>query len=72
MKIIVHEMATYAHALQLAKALTARGHEVAYVYCPSFQTPSRSSMYFAPGDNVTVVPVSLVASPFFRSPGTSR
>ncbi len=59
MKIVLHEMATYAHAQQLAKALGARGHETAYLYCPSFQSPSRSSMSFAPGDEVTVIPVEL-------------
>jgi colanic acid biosynthesis glycosyl transferase WcaI len=59
MKIIVHEMATYTIAQQLSKALACRGHEVAYLYCPAFQTPSRSSMGFSRGDKVTVFPVEL-------------
>ncbi len=59
MKILVHEMATYAHVQQLAKAMTSREHEITYVYCSSFQTPSRSSMCFTEGDKVIVVPVEL-------------
>lgn len=61
MKIVVHNMQTYAHAQQLAKALAARGHEVAYLYCPSIRMPSLSSLSFAPADGVTVVPVALGA-----------
>jgi colanic acid biosynthesis glycosyl transferase WcaI len=59
MKIILHEMATYSHAQQLARALASRGHEVAYAYCTSFQTPSRSSLAFTPEDKVTVMPIGL-------------
>jgi glycosyltransferase involved in cell wall biosynthesis len=59
MKIVLHEMATYTHRQELAKALSSRGHEIAYLYCPSFRTPSRSSMCFTPGDKVTVVPIGL-------------
>jgi colanic acid biosynthesis glycosyl transferase WcaI len=59
MKIVLHEMGTYTHRQELAKALSSRGHEIAYLYCPSFRTPSRSSMSFTPGDQVTVVPIEL-------------
>jgi glycosyltransferase involved in cell wall biosynthesis len=59
MKILIHEMATYAHAQQLAKALASRGNQVSYVYCTSFQTPSRSSSCFDRSGEVTVVPVEL-------------
>ena len=59
MNIVLHEMGTYAHARQLARALASRGHMVSYVYCTSFQTPSRSSLTFGPGDNVTVLPIEL-------------
>jgi glycosyltransferase involved in cell wall biosynthesis len=59
MKIILHEMGTYAHRQELAKALSSRGHEIAYLYCPSFRTPSRSSLCFTPRDKVTVVPIEL-------------
>jgi putative colanic acid biosynthesis glycosyltransferase WcaI len=59
MKIVLHEMGTYTHRQELAKALSFRGHEIAYLYCPSSRTPSRSSMCFTPGDKVTVVPISL-------------
>src|SRR5215468_2068249 len=59
MRIIVHEMGTYSQNQQLAKALAGFGHDVAYAYCPSFQTPSRPSMCFSPGDGVTVLEVAL-------------
>jgi colanic acid biosynthesis glycosyl transferase WcaI len=59
MKIVLHEMGTYTHRQELAKALSSRGHEIAYLYCPSFRTPSRSSMCFTPSDQVTVVPIEL-------------
>ena len=39
--------------------MTSREHEITYVYCSSFQTPSRSSMCFTEGDKVIVVPVEL-------------
>jgi len=61
MKIVMHEMGTYAHAQQLAKALASRGHDIAYLYCPSSQTPSRSAMCFAPGDEVAVFPIELAS-----------
>jgi colanic acid biosynthesis glycosyl transferase WcaI len=61
MNIILHEMGTYTHRQELAKALASRGNEVTYLYCPSAPTPSRSSLCFAPGDNVTVIPVELDA-----------
>jgi colanic acid biosynthesis glycosyl transferase WcaI len=59
MKIVLHEMGTYAHVQQLAKALARRGHEISYVYCTSAQTPSRSSVAFNPADKVTVLPIEL-------------
>jgi glycosyltransferase involved in cell wall biosynthesis len=59
MRIIVHEMGTYSQNQQLAKALASFGHKVGYAYCPSFQTPSRPSMCFSPGDGVTVLRVEL-------------
>jgi glycosyltransferase involved in cell wall biosynthesis len=59
MNIVLHEMGTYTHRQELAKALSSRGHEIAYLYCPSFRTPSGPSMCFALGDNVTVVPIGL-------------
>jgi putative colanic acid biosynthesis glycosyltransferase WcaI len=59
MNIVLHEMGTYTHRQELAKALSSRGHEIAYLYCPSAGTPSRSSMCFTPGDGVTVVPIEL-------------
>jgi glycosyltransferase involved in cell wall biosynthesis len=59
MNIVLHEMGTYTHRQELAKALSSRGHEIAYLYCPSSQTPSRSSMCFTPGDKVTVIPIKL-------------
>lgn len=59
MKIVLHEMGTYAHVQELAKALSARGQEVAYLYCPSSQTPSHSSMCFVPGDGVNVITINL-------------
>jgi colanic acid biosynthesis glycosyl transferase WcaI len=59
MKIVLHEMGTYTHRQELARALSSRGHEIAYLYCPSFRTPSRSSMCFTPSDKVTVVPIEL-------------
>jgi colanic acid biosynthesis glycosyl transferase WcaI len=59
MKIVLHEMGTYAHVQELAKALAARGHEVAYLYCPSSRTPSHSSMCFVPGDGVNVITINL-------------
>jgi glycosyltransferase involved in cell wall biosynthesis len=61
MKLILHEMATYTHRQELAKALASRGHEVSYLYCPSASTPSRTSLCFTPDDNVIVVPVELGA-----------
>jgi glycosyltransferase involved in cell wall biosynthesis len=61
MNIILHEMGTYTHRQELAKALAFRGHEVTYLYCPSARTPSGSSPCFTPGDNVTVIPVELDA-----------
>jgi colanic acid biosynthesis glycosyl transferase WcaI len=61
MNIILHEMGTYPHRQELAKALASRGHEVTYLYCPSARTPSRSSLCFIPSDNVTVIPVELDA-----------
>src|SRR5260370_41812647 len=61
MNIILHEMGTYSHGQELAKALASRGHEVTYLYCPSARTPSRSSLCFTPGDNITVIPVELDA-----------
>ena len=59
MKIVLHEMGTYTHRQELARALSSRGHEIAYLYCPSSRTPSRPSMCFTPGDKVTVVPIDL-------------
>jgi colanic acid biosynthesis glycosyl transferase WcaI len=59
MKIVLHEMGTYAHVQQLAKALAAKGHQVDYLYCPSAQTPSRSSLRFTPRDGVNVISVEL-------------
>jgi glycosyltransferase involved in cell wall biosynthesis len=59
MNIVLHEMGTYTHRQELAKALSRRGHEIAYLYCPSFRTPSLPSMCFTPGDKVTVVPIAL-------------
>jgi colanic acid biosynthesis glycosyl transferase WcaI len=59
MKIVLHEMGTYAHVRQLAKALASRGHQISYVYCASSQTPSRSSIAFGPEDKVTVLPIGL-------------
>jgi colanic acid biosynthesis glycosyl transferase WcaI len=59
MKIVLHEMGTYTHRQELARALSSRGHEIAYLYCPSFRTPTRSSMCFTPSDKVTVVPIKL-------------
>jgi len=59
MNIVMHEMGTYTHHQELAKALAFRGHEIAYLYCPSSRTPSRSSMCFTTGDKVTVVPIKL-------------
>lgn len=61
MKLILHEMATYTHRQELAKALASRGHEVSYLYCPSASTPSRTSLCFTPDDDVIVVPVELGA-----------
>ena len=59
MNIVLHEMGTYTHRQELAKALSFRGHEIAYLYCPSSRTPSRSSMCFTSDDKVTVVPIEL-------------
>jgi glycosyltransferase involved in cell wall biosynthesis len=59
MNVVLHEMGTYTHRQELAKALSSRGHKVAYLYCPSSRTPSRSSMCFTSGDKVTVVPINL-------------
>jgi colanic acid biosynthesis glycosyl transferase WcaI len=59
MNIVLHEMGTYSHVQQLAKALASRGHEVSYVYCTSVQTPSQSSVAFRPHDKVTVLPIGL-------------
>jgi len=61
MRIILHEMGTYAQNQQLAKTLAGLGHDVAYAYCPSCQTPSGSSTCFSHGDGVTVVRVELDA-----------
>ena len=61
MKIVMHEMGTYAQNQQLAKALASRGHDIAYLYCPSSQTPSRSAMCFAHGDEVAVFPIELAS-----------
>ena len=61
MNLILHEMGTYTHRQELAKALASRGHEVSYLYCPSASTPSRTSLCFTPDDNVIVVPVELGA-----------
>jgi colanic acid biosynthesis glycosyl transferase WcaI len=59
MKIVLHEMGTYTHRQQLARALASRGHEIAYLYCRSARTPSRGSMSFTSDDKVTVVPIEL-------------
>src|SRR6516225_3676344 len=59
MKIVLHEMGAYTHRQELAKALAARGHEIAYLYCPSSLTPSRLSTCFTSDDEVTVVPIEL-------------
>jgi colanic acid biosynthesis glycosyl transferase WcaI len=59
MKIVLHEMGTYTHRQELAKALSRRGHQIAYVYCPSVQTPSRPSTPLALGDAVSVIPIGL-------------
>lgn len=59
MNIVLHEMGTYTHRQELARALSSRGHQVAYLYCPSAQTPSRASMSFTSDDKVTVVPIEL-------------
>jgi colanic acid biosynthesis glycosyl transferase WcaI len=61
MNFLLHEMGTYTHRQELAKALASRGHEVSYLYCPSASTPSRASLCFTPDDNVIVVPVELGA-----------
>jgi colanic acid biosynthesis glycosyl transferase WcaI len=61
MNLLLHEMGTYTHRQELAKALASRGHEVSYLYCPSASTPSRASLCFTPDDNVIVVPVELGA-----------
>jgi colanic acid biosynthesis glycosyl transferase WcaI len=61
MNIILHEMGTYTHRQELAQALASRGHDVTYLYCPSARTPSRTSLSFTQGDNVTVIPVELDA-----------
>ena len=59
MNIVLHEMGTYTHRQQLARALSSRVHEIAYLYCPSFRTPSRASMSFTSDDKLTVVPIEL-------------
>ncbi len=59
MNIVLHEMGTYTHRQELAKALSCRGHEIAYLYSPSVRTPSRSTMAFTAADKVTVVPIEL-------------
>ena len=59
MNIVLHEMGTYTHRQELARALSSRGHQIAYLYCPSFRTPSRASMCFTSDDKVTVVPIEL-------------
>jgi colanic acid biosynthesis glycosyl transferase WcaI len=59
MNIVLHEMGTYTHRQELAKALSSRGHEIAYLYCPSSRTPSQSSMCFTADDGVSVVPIHL-------------
>jgi colanic acid biosynthesis glycosyl transferase WcaI len=59
MNIVLHEMGTYTHRQELAKALSSRGHEIAYLYCPSARTPSQSSMCFTADDGVSIVPIHL-------------
>ena len=59
MKIVLHEMGTYTHRQELAKALSRRGHQIAYVYSPSVQTPSRPSTPLTLGDAVAVIPIGL-------------
>jgi colanic acid biosynthesis glycosyl transferase WcaI len=59
MNIVLHEMGTYTHRQELARALSSRGHEIAYLYCPSSRTPSQVSMSFTADDRVTVVPIEL-------------
>jgi colanic acid biosynthesis glycosyl transferase WcaI len=59
MNIVLHEMGTYTHRQELAKALSSRGHEIAYLYCPSSRTPSQSSMSFTADDGVNIVPIHL-------------
>ena len=59
MNIVLHEMGTYTHRQELAKALSSRGHEIAYLYCPSARTPSQSSMCFTADDGVSIVPIYL-------------
>jgi putative colanic acid biosynthesis glycosyltransferase WcaI len=59
MNIVLHEMGTYTHRQELAKALSSRGHKIAYLYCPSFRTPSHMSMGFTSDHKVTVVPIEL-------------
>ena len=52
-------MGTYTHRQELAKALSSRGHEIAYLYCPSFRTSSRAWMPFTADGKLTVVPIEL-------------
>jgi colanic acid biosynthesis glycosyl transferase WcaI len=59
MNIVLHEMGTYTHRQELAKALSSRGHKIAYLYCPSARTPSQSSMCFTADDGVSIVPIHL-------------
>jgi colanic acid biosynthesis glycosyl transferase WcaI len=60
MRIAVHEMACYPFPRQLAAALVRRGHEVSYIYCPSFQSPVCSSLAaHREADGVTVLQVGL-------------
>ena len=59
MKIVLHEMGTYVHR-QGSPRLSHPARTRSPTYnCPSFRTPSRSSMSFTPGDQVTVVPIEL-------------
>jgi hypothetical protein len=38
MKIVLHEKSTQTRRQELAKSLSSRGHEIAYVYCLSSRT----------------------------------
>jgi len=48
MNIILHEMGTYAHVRQLAKALASRGHEISYIYCDSWRSSPSVSIHNLP------------------------